>query len=63
MECIRSVGPMLKAKDPQYYKVVRVYRNTGKRVVLQRNLSLEQAKSLVKSFPGCLNSMVCFFKQ
>lgn len=62
MECRSHVGPILKGPEPKY-KVVRVYRNTGRKVILQRNLSLEEAKRLINAFPNCLNSMVCFYKQ
>lgn len=62
MECISHVGPILKVKEPKY-RVVRVYRNTGKKITLCRNLTLSEAKGLVNSYPNCLNSMVVFYKQ
>lgn len=62
MEIVEHFGRMLKSKEPKY-RIVRVYRNTGKKLTLQRNLTLEEAKRLVNSFPSCLNSMVVFYKQ
>jgi len=45
------------------YKVFKLFRKSGRRVTLQRNLTLEEAKRLVNSFPDSPNSMVCFTKQ
>lgn len=46
-----------------FYKVVKIFRVSGRRQVLQRGLTLDQAQSLVKSYPSSKNSMVSFFKQ
>lgn len=45
------------------YKVYRVYRNSGRRVTIEKNLSREQAQKLVQSFPDSEKSMVVFTKQ
>ena len=33
------------------YKVVKIYRNSGRRSNIEKNLSREEAKRLVNSFP------------
>jgi hypothetical protein len=45
------------------YKVMRVYKNTNRRDVLEKNLGLEEAKKIVSSFPNREKSMVIFVKQ
>ena len=45
------------------YKVYKVYRNSGRKIVLQRNLTKDQATIMVNSFPDSQKSMVCFTKQ
>ena len=62
MECTAHVGPCLKGPEEKY-KVFRVYRNSGRHVTLQRNLTREEAKRIVNSFPDSKKSMVCFTKQ
>jgi (2Fe-2S) ferredoxin len=52
----------LRAPEPNY-KVFRVYRNSGRRKTLYRNLTLETAKRIVNSFHDSEKSMVCFTKQ
>ena len=45
------------------YKVVRVMRTTGNKKLIEKNLTREQAKRLVQSFPDSEKSMVVFYKQ
>lgn len=45
------------------YKVVKIFRVSGRREVLARGLSLEDAKSMVNSYPDSSRSMVVFYKQ
>jgi hypothetical protein len=45
------------------YKVVKIYRKNGRRIILASNLTLLQAKEIVNSFPNEEKSMVCFFRQ
>jgi hypothetical protein len=45
------------------YKVVKIYRSSHKRVLIERNLSREQAQRLVNTYPDKINSMVVFEKQ
>ena len=45
------------------YKVVKIFRISGRRQVLARNLTLERAKQIVKSFPDSTRHMVVFTKQ
>ena len=47
----------------ELFKVYRVSRKTARKTVLERNLTREQAKRLVNSFPDSDKSMVCFTKQ
>lgn len=49
-------------KDPKY-KVVKIFRNSGRRRNIARNLTLEEAKRMVESFPDSARHMVCFFTQ
>lgn len=45
------------------YKVFRVMRKTGNKTTIEKNLTLDQAKRLVQSFPDSSKSMVCFTAQ
>lgn len=54
MEEKKYIGP---------YKVVKVFNNSNRRQVLCRNLTLEEAKNMVKSYPDMPRSMVVFYKQ
>ena len=45
------------------YKVVKIFRVSRRRKVLQRNLSRDEAKRLVNSYPNSERSMVVFMKQ
>jgi len=45
------------------YKVVKIFRLSQRRQILERNLTREQAKRVVNSYPDKNNSMVVFYKQ
>ena len=45
------------------YKVVKVFRISGRRQVLRRWLTREEAKRVVNSYPDSNRSMVVFMKQ
>ena len=45
------------------YKIGRKYGMGGRRQVLGRNLSREEAKRIVNSYPDSSRSMVIFVKQ
>lgn len=45
------------------YKVVKVFRVSGRKQVLKRFLSKEEAQTLVKQYPNSTRSMVVFTKQ
>jgi len=45
------------------YKVYRVYRNSCRKKVIEKNLTIEEARRLVNSFADNEKSMVVFTKQ
>lgn len=45
------------------YKVIKIYRKSNRREIIERDLSLEEAKKLTNSFPDRSGSMVVFCKQ
>lgn len=45
------------------YKVYKVYRNSGGKKLIEKNLSREQAQKLVQAYPDSETSMVVFTKQ
>ena len=45
------------------YKVVKVFRKSYRHKLLRKNLTLEEAKRVVKSYPNSNTSMVVFTKQ
>lgn len=45
------------------YKVVKFFRVSNKRQVLKRGLTLDEARSLVKTYPDSNRSLVGFAKQ
>jgi hypothetical protein len=44
------------------YKVVKVFRKSGRREVLEKNLTLEEARRVVERYPNSNTSMVVFMK-
>lgn len=45
------------------YKVYKVFRKSNRREILRRGLTLNQARTLVASFPDNSNTMVVYEKQ
>jgi hypothetical protein len=45
------------------YKVIKIFRKSQRRQVIERGLTKEEAKTLVKSYPNSTRSMVVFDKQ
>ena len=45
------------------YKVVKIFRKSHRREVIERGLTRDEAKRLVNSFPDSSRSMVVFMKQ
>ena len=53
-------------QEKQYtgtYKVYKIMRKSGRRQVIRRGLTREEAKRLVNSYPDSTRSMVVFDKQ
>ena len=48
-------------KTINWYKVMRVYRVSGRKKLIKANLLRNEAIELVNSFPDSKNSMVCFY--
>lgn len=56
----------MKNENKEYigtYKVVKIFRTSNRREVLRRNLTREEAKQVVNSYPDSSRSMVVFTKQ
>jgi hypothetical protein len=56
----------MNTTEKQYfgpYKVVKIFRVSGRHQVLERNLTREEAQRVVQSFPDSNRSMVVFYKQ
>jgi hypothetical protein len=45
------------------YKVVKIFRVSGRRKIIERGLTIEEAKRLVNSYPDSSRSIVVFTKQ
>ncbi len=45
------------------YKVVKVFRKSGRKEVLNRDLTIDEAKRIVNSYPDSNRHMVVFTKQ
>ena len=45
------------------YKVVKIFRKSNRRELIRRNLTIDEAKRLVNSYPDKNNSIIVFFKQ
>ena len=53
-------------QEKQYtgtYKVYKIMRKSGRRQVIRRGLTREEAKHLVNTYPDSTRSMVVFDKQ
>ena len=56
----------MNQEEKQYigtYKVVKIFRISGRRQVLRKGLTREEAKRVVNSYPNSNKSMVVFMKQ
>lgn len=62
MEQISNIGPCVKGPEPKY-KVIKVYRDSARRQVIEKNLSRDEAIRLVNTFPDRKRSMVIFMQQ
>lgn len=49
--------------EKEFYKVVKIFKVSNRRQVLRRNLSRDEAKTIVNSYPDSNRSMVVFYKQ
>jgi hypothetical protein len=45
------------------YKVIKIFRKSNRREIIRRNLTIDEAKRIVNSYPDKNNSMVVFSKQ
>lgn len=45
------------------YKVVKIFRKSQRKKVIERGLTRDEAKRVVNSFPDSSKSMVVFMKQ
>ena len=45
------------------YKVIKFYRVSGRRQILRRGLTLDEAKRVVNSYPDSSKSLIGFDKQ
>lgn len=45
------------------YKVVKIFRKSQRKEVIERGLTRDEAKRVVNSFPNSSKSMVVFIKQ
>ena len=49
--------------EKQFYKVIKIMRVSGRRQILERNLTEAEAQRVVARFPNSSRSMVVYFKQ
>jgi hypothetical protein len=54
---------LIGSLDKERFEVVKVFRVSGRRKVLRRNLTWDEAIRVVNSYPSSNRSMVVFFKQ
>ena len=53
----------MKSEKIQLYKVVKFFRVSGRRKILRRGLTRDEAKRVVNSYPDSNRSLVGFEKQ
>lgn len=53
----------MKSDKIQLYKVVKFFRVSGRRQILKRGLTRDEAKRVVNSYPDSNRSLVGFEKQ
>lgn len=49
--------------DNQLYKVVKLFRVSGRRQIIEKNLTRDEAMRVVNRYPDSNRSMVVFTKQ
>lgn len=49
--------------EKELYLVFKVGRKSCRKTIIRRNLTLDEARRLVSSYPDSSRSMVCFTKQ
>lgn len=49
--------------EGQKYKVVKVFRKSGRRQIIEKNLTEPQAQRVVQSYPDSNTSMVIYQRQ
>lgn len=45
------------------FKVVKIMRKSGRRQILEKNLTESEAQRMVSRYPDSNRSMVCYFRQ
>jgi hypothetical protein len=57
------MNTFLGAIDEDKYKVVKIFKKSRRKEILERNLTREQAIRVVNRYPDSSRSMVVFTKQ
>jgi hypothetical protein len=57
------MATFLGSIDNDKYKVVKIFRKSRRREILERNLTREEAKRVVNRYPDSSRSMVVFERQ
>jgi hypothetical protein len=57
------MATLLGSIDNDKYKVVKIFRKSRRREILERNLTREEAKRVVNRYPDSSRSMVVFERQ
>lgn len=52
----------MESVENEKYKVVKIFRVSERRKILRKNLTREEAKMVVKSYPSSTRNMVVFEK-
>lgn len=63
MKLLVKRSQSMKTPKTPTYKVVKIMRVSGRRSVIERGLTEQEAKRLVASFPNSHRHMVVFYKQ
>lgn len=53
----------IKTQMEKLFSVIKHFRNGSEPMILEENLTREQAKEIVNSFPDSQETMVTFFQQ
>jgi hypothetical protein len=57
------MATLLGSIDNDKYKVVKIFRKSRRREILERNLTREEAKRVVNRYPDSSRSIVVFERQ